>query len=159
MHLVIFFYKRAHQNLSRDLIYLKQHIFYQNNLIIHIHLSQVKHTFLNLCAYLACPKLIWTVIWRDLMQVLSSNECSEGGFVRKCPFLFSLFQSFFCTFVHFFVVVFSQCDPGQLDVHFSRGLLPAGRASNYTRERGWDFSLMNGKKWFYGCVLGKHYES
>ena len=62
MHLVIFFYKRAHQNLSRDLIYLKQHIFYQNNHIIHIHLSQVKHTFLNLRAYLACPKLIWTVI-------------------------------------------------------------------------------------------------
>ena len=27
MHLVIFFYKRAHQNLTRDLIYLKQHIF------------------------------------------------------------------------------------------------------------------------------------
>ena len=61
MHLFIFFYGRAHQNLSQDLVYLKQHIFYQNNLIIPIHLSQVKHIFLNLCVYLACPKLIWTV--------------------------------------------------------------------------------------------------
>ena len=119
MHLVIFFYKRAHQNLSRDLIYLKQHIFYQNNHIIHIHLSQVKHTFLNLRAYLACPKLIWTVIWRDLMQVLSSNELLRGRIRKERPFFIFLFQSFsFGSFVLFF----SQCDPGQLDVHFSRGL-------------------------------------
>ena len=158
MHLVIFFYKRAHQNLSRDLIYLKQHIFYQNNLIIHIHLSQVKHTFLNLCAYLACPKLIWTVIWRDLMQVLSLNEFLWRRIRKERPFFIFPLSKFFW-FLCIFFCFFSQCDPGQLDVHFSRGLLPPGRAYNYIRERGWDFSLMNGRKWFYGCVLGKHYES
>ena len=109
MHLFIFFYWRAHQNLSQDLVYLKQHIFYQNHLIIPIHLSQVKHIFLNLCVYLACPKLIWTVTWRDLMQVLSSNEFLRGRIRKERPFfLFSFFYFFFGFFFFalFFVVVF-----------------------------------------------------
>ena len=107
MRLFIFFYWRAHQNLSQDLVYLKQHIFYQNNLIIPLHLSQVKHIFLNLCVYLACPKLIWTVTWRDLMQVLSSNEFLQGRIRKERPFFyfpsFIFFGLFF--FPLFFVVV------------------------------------------------------
>ena len=102
-----FFYWRAHQNLSQDLVYLKQHIFYQNNLIIPIHLSQVKHIFLNLCVYLACPKLIWTVTWRDLMQVLSSNEFLRGRIRKERPFfLFSLFYFFFFFGFFFFALFF-----------------------------------------------------
>ena len=161
MHLFIFFYWRAHQNLSQDLVYLKQHNFYQNNLIIPIHLSQVKHIFLNLCAYLACPKLIWTVTWRDLMQVLSSNEFLRGRIRKERPFFSPLliFWGVFFFPLFFFCCCFFQGDPGQLGVHFLRGLSPAGRASNYTRERGWGFRLMNCRKWYYGYVLGKHYES
>ena len=77
------------------------------------------------------------------MQVLSSNELLRGRIRKERPFFIFPLSKFFCWFLCIF---FSQCDPGQLDVHSSRGLLPAGRASNYTRERGWDFSLMNGRK-------------
>ena len=89
------------------------------------------------------------------MQVLSSNELLRGRIRKERPFFyfssfkvffFCFFVLFFGSFVLFLLFFFSQCDSGQLDVHFSRGLLPAGRASNYTRERGWDFSLMNGRK-------------
>ena len=81
------------------------------------------------------------------MQVLSSNELLRGRIRKERPFFIFPLSKFFLVPLYFFVVVFfSQCDPGQLDVHFSRGLLPPGRASNYTRERGWDFRLMNGRK-------------
>ena len=70
----------------------------------------------------------------------------RGRIRKERPFfIFPLAKGFFLVPLYF-LIFFFQCEPGQLDVHFSRGLLPAGRASNYTRERGWDFSLMNGRK-------------
>ena len=80
------------------------------------------------------------------MQVLSSNELLRGRIRKERPFFIFPLSKFFLVPLYFCCCFFSQCDPGQLDVHFSRGLLPPGRASNYTRERGWDFSLMNGRK-------------
>ena len=75
------------------------------------------------------------------------KQTFRGRIRKERPFfLFSLLQRFFFGSFVIFNIFFFQCGPGQLDVHFSRGLLPAGRASNYTRERGWGFRLMKCRK-------------
>ena len=80
------------------------------------------------------------------MQVSSSNEFLRARIRKERPLFIFPLSKFFVLVPLYFFSFFFQCDPGQLDVHFSRGLLPAGRASNYTRERGWDFRLMKCRK-------------
>ena len=70
---------------------------------------------------------------------------SEGGFVRKGPFFIFPFSKFFvCS--DFLFPFFFRGDPGQLDVNFSRGLLPAGPFLNNTRGMGWGLRLMKCRK-------------
>ena len=63
MHLVLFSYEEYIKIITLTLDLFKTAYFFTkiNKLIISIHLSQVKHTSLKECVYLACLKLIRSV--------------------------------------------------------------------------------------------------